>query len=533
MAESIKTDGLAQPLAVKMNDKPPHWIIAGERRWKACEGILHTIPVHILEIDEEAAIRMNLIENVQRDDLTAIEEAFGLDRLIKTSKRTQGQVGEEVGKTQAWVSNRLRLLRLTEDLQTLYEKGAFSASQARDLILPFSKLPERLWDVLANSVASTIARRFKKKAEILKDEDLRMLVSKVATNMSGWLDRPEWNADTQELFGHHLRIPKEKWKTAPAGSVVSYLFGTYPNEPSSRAFDMDWWQLEMNAAKAVYDEDLRRRNEEKMDEVGGEGRDLEWSPVMGVIPEAIEIPPQQLHIVYAPLQGDGKDLQWQVGDNLSSKDGLGHRTGNLHADPTVIPDECLVIVDGPGGPGFRDQPMVLCTKADVFEAAEASLGQKFDKMVERTTARAIAHDVRESAGIKLSEGFSTLLVAGTLLPENPNILPSAIETLGIGTPFDEEEECLNSWNAWTLALHTYLLELPKKDSDRLLKLLVYRLVQNPDGSQMDPSVSTRDKVAVELRGKLVKELGGKIELPVWKKEAPAKADTPEPEGEEA
>lgn len=523
LSASIAEDGLGQPIGVKLCKEPPHWIYAGERRWRAAEGLLDEMPVLVRDITEEAAIRMNLVENVQRNDLTAIEEGHALSRYLDATKKTQKVVAEEIGKTQAWVSNRVRLLRMPGDLQVLSDDGAFTASQARDLILPFGKLPDELWEVLTGSVEKALRKLFKKEKEVLKDEQIRMAVSKVAMAMSSWLDYFDYNHDDQDQYPSYIHIPKDQWGNAPKGTVVSYLYGLYPNRPSSRAFHPDWWQQEMALAQVASKEERKAMEEGALGEEGG---DLQWSPALGEIPEDVEIPHGQVHAVFVPVK-EGL-AGWQYRDGLSYHDYA--EEGALFADPTMIPDEYLVVQARKGGD--YHQPRILCTSEEVFKAAEESLAQKKKQLVARRIARAAKQDVDKSSAINLHEAYPTLVVVGTLLPEGSGILEAAIKALGIKGWKEIEEELTGDWEEWTEAFHHYLVKMKKADRESLLKLLVYRLLRAPDGSEMDPSIHAEKTVAAELRTKLVKELTDKITLPVWKEEAPAEADTTEPEGEE-
>lgn len=134
LADSIKAQGIIQPIVLRrMNDG--YEIIAGERRWRAAQKAgLQTVPVIIRDISDEAAIAMALIENIQRRDLNAIEEAEALNRLILEFKLTHQEVAEAVGKSRTVVTNLLRLLKLNPDVRTLLEAGDIEMGHARALL---------------------------------------------------------------------------------------------------------------------------------------------------------------------------------------------------------------------------------------------------------------------------------------------------------------------------------------------------------------------------------------------------------------
>lgn len=135
LAESIKQQGIIQPIVVRAIGQNRYEIIAGERRWRAAQlAGLGTVPVIVREIDDEAALAMALIENIQREDLNAIEEARALERLQHEFQLTHEQIAQAVGKSRAMVSNLLRLLELHLDVKTMLERGDIDMGHARALL---------------------------------------------------------------------------------------------------------------------------------------------------------------------------------------------------------------------------------------------------------------------------------------------------------------------------------------------------------------------------------------------------------------
>lgn len=134
LAESIRNQGLMQPILVRA-DGPQYEIIAGERRWRAAQRAgLAEVPVLIKDVREEAVAAMALIENIQREDLNAIEQAHGLQRLIQEFGMTHDQVAQSVGKSRAAVSNLLRLLNLSKPVQDMLTAGLIEMGHARALL---------------------------------------------------------------------------------------------------------------------------------------------------------------------------------------------------------------------------------------------------------------------------------------------------------------------------------------------------------------------------------------------------------------
>ncbi len=135
LASSIRAQGIIQPIVVREIGKDKYEIIAGERRWRAAQlAELDVIPCLVKDIPDEAAIAMALIENIQREDLNAIEEAVALQRLMQEFELTHQQTADAVGKSRTTVTNLLRLLSLTEVCRTLLERGDLEMGHARALL---------------------------------------------------------------------------------------------------------------------------------------------------------------------------------------------------------------------------------------------------------------------------------------------------------------------------------------------------------------------------------------------------------------
>lgn len=135
LADSIRAQGLIQPIVVRPVGKDKYEIIAGERRWRAAQRAeLHQVPVLIKEVPDEAAIAMALIENIQREDLNAMEEANALHRLKEEFNLSHQQTADAVGKSRTTVTNLLRLMQLTDACKTLLERGDLEMGHARALL---------------------------------------------------------------------------------------------------------------------------------------------------------------------------------------------------------------------------------------------------------------------------------------------------------------------------------------------------------------------------------------------------------------
>lgn len=134
LAESIKNEGLLQPIIVR-KAKSGFEIVAGERRWQACKKAgLKKVPAKVVDLDDEQTLRVALVENLQRSDLNAIEEARGYKELMKAGDLTQSEVAQAVSKSRSTIANALRLLDLPEETQELVFEGKISAGHARAVL---------------------------------------------------------------------------------------------------------------------------------------------------------------------------------------------------------------------------------------------------------------------------------------------------------------------------------------------------------------------------------------------------------------
>ncbi|HET9936161.1 MAG TPA: ParB/RepB/Spo0J family partition protein [Methyloceanibacter sp.] len=135
LAASIRERGLVQPIVVRPSSGDAYEIVAGERRWRAAQlANLHDVPVIVRTLNDQEAVEIAIIENVQREDLNAIEEGEGYRLLIEGHDYTQEDLARIVGKSRSHLANTLRLLKLPETVQDLVRSGALSAGHARPLI---------------------------------------------------------------------------------------------------------------------------------------------------------------------------------------------------------------------------------------------------------------------------------------------------------------------------------------------------------------------------------------------------------------
>ncbi|MHB9038522.1 MAG: ParB/RepB/Spo0J family partition protein [Armatimonadota bacterium] len=134
LSDSVKKVGIIQPILVRPHGDG-YQIIAGERRWRAAKAAgLETVPVRVMAATDESSLELALIENLQRSDLNAIEEARGYRRLLTECQMTQAELADKVSKSRSAVTNALRLLDLPEDVQEFVYDGKLTAGHARAIL---------------------------------------------------------------------------------------------------------------------------------------------------------------------------------------------------------------------------------------------------------------------------------------------------------------------------------------------------------------------------------------------------------------
>lgn len=211
LAASIKAQGIMQPILVRPLGGGKHEIIAGERRWRAARiAGLGSVPVLVRDVPDQQALAAALIENIQREDLNALEEATGIERLINEFTLTHQAVADAIGKSRAAVTNLLRLLELAPPVKTLLGEGRIEMGHARALLaLPAVRQVE-----LANEAA----------AKGLSVREVEQRVAAVLTTRGATRTRPAADRDVlrlQETLAEKLGTRVQiKAKRKGKGSLV-------------------------------------------------------------------------------------------------------------------------------------------------------------------------------------------------------------------------------------------------------------------------------------------------------------------------
>lgn len=186
LSNSIIEKGIIQPLIVRAISKTPvkYQIVAGERRWRAAQmAKLHKIPVVVRSFSDVEVLEIAIIENIQRTDLSPIDEANGYQQLIDRFNHTQDKISRALGKSRSHIANLLRLLNLPNDVQTLLNSGALSIGHARALI--------------TRKDASLLAKEIIRKKLSVREVEKLVKIDFVEKQKSSFIKRKD--ADTREI----------------------------------------------------------------------------------------------------------------------------------------------------------------------------------------------------------------------------------------------------------------------------------------------------------------------------------------------
>jgi ParB family chromosome partitioning protein len=176
LSESIKEQGIIQPILVRKKSEDKYEIVAGERRWRAAQlAKIHEVPVIILNIDDKKSLEFAILENIQRSDLNGIEEALGYDNLVRKFGYSQETLSKILGKSRSHIANTLRLAGLPEEIKKMISDGLLTAGHARCLV----NIPDniRLGKIIVNKNLSVRQAEF-----LVKKEQVFPGSKKIQTN---------------------------------------------------------------------------------------------------------------------------------------------------------------------------------------------------------------------------------------------------------------------------------------------------------------------------------------------------------------
>jgi ParB family chromosome partitioning protein len=203
LSESIKEQGIIQPILVRKKSEDKYEIVAGERRWRAAQlAKIHEVPVIVLNIDDKKSLEFAILENIQRSDLNGIEEALGYENLVKKFGYSQETLSKILGKSRSHIANTLRLAGLPEEIKKMVSDGLLTAGHARCLV----NIPDNI------KLAKTIVNKnlSVRQAEFLvKKEQVFSSSKKIRTNSKD-TNIKSLESDLELLMGIKVDIKNKK-----------------------------------------------------------------------------------------------------------------------------------------------------------------------------------------------------------------------------------------------------------------------------------------------------------------------------------
>ena len=231
LAQSIRANGIIQPLTVRRTENGEYELISGERRLRAARMIGMTkVPAIIADVDEEQSTLLSVLENLQRQDLSFFEEALALDKLLTVYGMSQEEIGRKLGKAQPTLSNKLRLLKLNEQLRYEITKAGLSERHARALLkLETDEMRERALSIMIDRrlnveeserlIFQMNKRQQEPKGTVKKSfRDIRIFINTlnhaVDSIRKAGIDADSLKSETDEYIEYVVRIPKQAGMTA-------------------------------------------------------------------------------------------------------------------------------------------------------------------------------------------------------------------------------------------------------------------------------------------------------------------------------
>ncbi len=214
LANSIRTQGIINPIVVRLIGEKRYEIIAGERRWRAAQlANLNEAPVLIKEISDETALAISLIENIQRQDLSPLEEAEGIQRLINEFKLTHQEIAKTLGRSRTTITNLLRLLSLIPQVKLFLQQGQLEMGHARALLsLPNNQQIQAAEKIIKNKLSVREAERLVQNGWVINpkiniplevDADIQQLERKLSDTLGAKVYFKQTTKDKGQLIIHY------------------------------------------------------------------------------------------------------------------------------------------------------------------------------------------------------------------------------------------------------------------------------------------------------------------------------------------
>lgn len=452
LVESVRTHGILQPVVAHnrgtaWTDGAPYWIIAGERRYRAAlEAGLTEVPVHIGTFTEAEAVQLALIENLQRADMTVVEEARGYQRALE-SGMTQAELASQLGIAQPTIANRIRLLQLPLVILDLIEDGVILASHARDLLLPFTGIPE----VARKMMFADLIQEVLTAAAPISGADLEVAVRTAAIKVSRPIGRSEmiWKLDSD--CPHPLFEASAHKACECRGPRFAYQ--EY-HSPRLRCFDGAWWDGAQAAARAAKDAELAAKLDEARPEAPGQRGGI-------------------------PIIAEREFLETRSAGGYESLTTPWY--GPALVDVDEVPRASLVVLTDSSG----ERPRLVSTDIDATKRAISAAEKEKRRRVEEARAVVVADELAE---MERREVEPWMLQRVMISRPDAGALVAALRDLGIPAKHGEG--------------YTKVNDLSMRNIEKLFRLLAIRA---RDGrlSYTDP---IEERIEKEMRAELEPKL---------------------------
>lgn len=439
LVASVRAKGVREPLLVHDNwggESIPElprdhrfWIVAGERRWRAASevGPDTEVPCLVSTYTMAEALEIALVENLERHDLTIVEEARGYQRLLENM--TQRELADRLGRAQPTIANALRLLQLPDELLEHVESGTIAPSHARDYLLPFAKIPEGKREKLFAAVIKN-GKEWAKRGEPAMAGELQTAVAHAAERLSHPIVGREYDQD-KPLF---------EAKEHESCSCNGPKFGYGWRGAEVRCFDDDWWKAAQAEARKRLDEEERARDK-KLKAIAGEA-------------------------AAAPRMTRGafeKRYGWNGGTKLEVRDN-GYGLPTL-LDAAELADAPMVVVqDGYGGPEVR------CVDQEAVKRAKGACTRVRNQLLKERRGERAERYLQEAAKLEIEPWMLGVILSER--PQNDTLLAAARE---IGIDVGKHGE-----------LHGNLVKLPDEQVTILFKVLALRARNKDLSAFQDP-----------------------------------------------
>ncbi len=474
--DSVRRSGVRQPAVVHLREEGPHFLVIGERRWRSCQNTGRMLPAVVGTFTEAEAFELALIENIQRSDLTPIEEARGFRRWLDTHDGDSTYtLAERIGKSQPYIANRLALLRLPAGTQKLVEDELVTATQARDAFVPFAGIPEDVRVKVFDTVQTRVREHSRDNpGERLNLARLKEVVGRAAVKWS----RPLSAADAEHTEERPLFDPKGHDAECGCNGPV-WNYRNWGN-PQRRCFNAAWWSGKQAEAR----EAQLRAEEERRAEVERRRAEAEQAGRAGEAPAA-PVAAEEARTLYAFTE--------VLTDSASD-----FRELRTLLDPEQIPVDSLRVVEN--YEAGRARYSLICIDRDAVNKAKLSASQTRLDVLRRLTEERNSQEREDAARLDLRHPE----VIADLLTALPKVTDYALHRIADQHNVQLPQNSIE---------RTHWLAVGKKELQLFARIVVLRIRAGNFESHRDPVEAEATRRLLEVYGARLEALCAAVQIP--------------------